>query len=195
MSTETGTKPVIRYAGYDKKSGKIVHMHSRFSVAENRFVEMPIDELIARFSRDASVVAKLSDGDAGNLDFLQVVMQHEGERLGPTLVDPVQRRLVHRPALVLSADRREITGDGQDFATITVAVHDAHGQVVGGATGLVKVTTERGRLSDRGGVVTLVSGRATTTLTAANETAHRVRVSARSLQGPMSPGHIDLEFT
>jgi hypothetical protein len=188
------TGKVIRYAGFDKKTGRIVHMHSRFSVQENRFVEIPVEELTARFSKDTSIVAKLSDRDPSNLDFLKVELNDEGERLGPMQVDPVARRLVARPRLVLTADKRELVGDGQDSAKIGISVVDATGNAVPGASGAVQITTDRGRLSNRGGIVNLVSGQAATTLTSVNETVRRIRVTATSPDGKFSPGYVDLAF-
>jgi len=185
---------VIRYAGYDKATGLIVHTHSLFSVPQNRFVEIPLEDLKARFSKNKEIVAKLSDRDPENLDYVKLEPTDAGEGSGPVMVDPVQRKLVPRPSLAVSADKSQLAGDGQDSAKIEIAVLDGNGNALTGASGAVTVTTGRGKLSDRGGVVTLVNGRATTTLTSVNETVKRVRVSAASPDGLFLSGHVDLEF-
>ena len=56
------------------------------------------------------------------------------------------------------------------------------------------VTTDRGKLSERGGVMSLVQGRASFTLTSVNETVHKVRVRAESLDGNLERGELVLEF-
>jgi len=194
MQPSTGSGPFILYAAYDKVSGKIIHTHWRFSVSENRYVEIPVEELRAMFSNEMEIVEKLSNRDRSNLDFLKIELAHANETLGPVMVDPVQRTLVPRPKLALTADKREVMGDGKDSVKIDIAAVDSKGKTLPTASGAVKLTTQRGRLSDRGGIVNLVNGRATTTLTSVNETVQRVRVSAASLDGPFTPGYVDLEF-
>jgi hypothetical protein len=185
---------VIQYAGYDKPTGRIIHTHSRFSVAENRYVEIPIAELNARFSKHDFIVGRLSNRDPNNLDFIKIESSGAGHPIGPMMVDSVQRKLIPKSCLTLSTNKSEIAGDGKDSAEILVSVVDSQGKVVDSASGAIKIATTRGRLSTRGGVVNLVNGRATTTLTSANETVNKVRVSVASLDGPYTPAHVDLEF-
>jgi hypothetical protein len=191
MSSPGATAGTIRYVGYDIKTGRIVHTHSAFSVAGHRHVEIPVDQLKAMFGADPVVVAKLTDGDPANLEYLRA------DGTGPvrSVVDTVNRRLVAPPRLVLSADRTELAGDGQDSVDLAITVVGEDGQVVEGAAGTVKVETSRGKLSARGGRAELAGGCATITLTSVNETVSRVRVRASLPGQPCLPARLDLEFT
>ncbi len=191
----THTGSVVRYAGYDKVTGRIVHTHSRFSVAENRFVEMPIEELKARFSTDAYIVARLSGRNPDNLDFIKVEGSIEsGPGREALMVDPSQRRLVPRPELHLRTQKQHISGDGKDSTEIEVFATDSTGRTIADAHGKVKVTTTRGKLSAHGGLVELVHGRATLTLTSVNETVSAVHLTATPLNRPYAPAALDIEF-
>ncbi|MGB6986734.1 MAG: hypothetical protein WBD74_12240 [Candidatus Aquilonibacter sp.] len=161
---------------------------------ENRYVEIPIETLKARFSNDAEVVSKLSDRDPKNLEFIEIDLAGVRPGSAALMVDPAKRRLVERPALALSADKLQITGDGNDSADIEISVVDANGKRLNGASGAAKVTTSRGKLSTRGGIVNLVKGHATVTLTSANETVNRVRVWVSSPDHSFSAARLDLEF-
>jgi len=191
MSSPGATAGTIRYAGYDIKTGRIVHTHSAFSVAGQGHVEIPIDQLKAMFGADPVVVAKLTDGDPANLDYIRA------DGTGPlrSLVDTVNRRLVAPPRLVLAADRTELAGDGQDSVDLAVSVVGEDGQVIAEAAGTGKVETSRGKLSARGGRAELAGGRAVVTLTSANETVSRVRVWASLPGQPCLPARLDLEFS
>jgi hypothetical protein len=188
-NTEAG---VIRYVGYDAPTGRVVHTHSQFSVRENRYVEIPVDQLKARFSGDPAIVAQLSGGDPGNLDYVQA---ETGDRLdGPLMVDRASRRLAPPPRLTLSADRTELTGDGQDSVDLHIAVAGPDGQVAADAAGPVRVETTRGKLSARGGLVDLSAGRAVVTLTTVSETVRQVVVRVSAESQPYVAAQLNLEF-
>jgi hypothetical protein len=191
MIPSANTANGIQYAGFDKVTGRIVQLHTRFSVAEGRYVEVPIDELKTRFSKHEPIVQQLSDRNPNNLDFIKV---ESGEIAGPMMVDVVRRKLVPQQALALSSDKSEIVGDGQDSANLDISVVDSGGNLMANTSGEVRVTTSRGKLSARGGIVSLVGGRATLTLTSANETVSRVRVTAASVDRSFVPANLDLEF-
>ena len=110
------------------------------------------------------------------------------------MVDLEKRTLVRRPHIALSAGKRELSGDGEDSTEIHLSVVDDHGRVVTHAAGAVKVTTQRGRLSARGGIVNLAHGKATVTLTSANETVSKVWVSAAAVDRTFISGRLDVEF-
>lgn len=190
IDTKTG---VVRYVGYDTTTGRIVHTHSEFSVAENKYVTIPLEDLKAQFSADPTVVSRVRDGNPDHLDFIKVESHQAAEPIGRLCVDPEHRTLVLRPHLALSSTSSELVGDGDDQAEIVIVLTRGHGRVHG-ATGDVRVTTTRGRLSARGGVVSLVDGRATIGLTAANETVRRVRVTAAAVDAVWASGHLELEF-
>jgi hypothetical protein len=191
MSSPGTGAEIIRYVGYDIKTGRIVHTHSQLSALDNSYVEVPVEQLKERFSADPVVLAKLTDGDAANLDFIRAGARSRA----PMLVDPVNRRLVAPPRLVLAADRTELAGDGQDSVELAITVVDQDDRVLEGTAGTVKVETSRGKLSVRAGQVDLAGGHATVTLTSANETVSRVRVRASLPGQPCLPARLDLEFT
>jgi hypothetical protein len=193
MNSPDAEADVIRYVGYDTATGRVVHTHAQFSVRENRYVEVPVDELRARFSADPLIVAQLSNGDPGNLDFIRADAGVPAD--APVMVDHVNRRLMAPPRVVLSADRTELAGDGQDSANLSITVVGEDGQVVESATGTVQVETSRGKLSVRGGRVELSAGRADVTLTSVNETVRQVLVRAAVPGQPYSPAELTLEFT
>ena len=190
----TADDRILRYAGYDKKTGQIIHTHSRFSVAENRFVEIPIDELVARFSTDPDIVARLTDRDSKNLDFIKVSTSEHDQSQGPMMVDPTHRKLVPRPSLRLTTKKTQLAGDGKDSTEIEISAVDGHGKHQNDVSGEVRITTTRGKLSARGGVVKLTKGRATITLTSVNETVSNVRLTAAPVDGAHTAARLDLEF-
>jgi hypothetical protein len=199
--------PAIRYVAYDKATGQILHVHSEFNVRDEKFVEIPLEELQKTFANEPSIVSRLSTNNPNNLDFIKIetatVSQPLGAaietagttgHLGAVMVDPVQKKLVMKTRLTVSSDKRQLVGDGQETAKIEISAVDEQGKVLSDAAGTVKVTTTRGRLSSRGGIVTLAHGRAAIELTAANETVSSVRVEATSPEDKFVSGHVDLEF-
>lgn len=195
MTSPSTAQQVIRYVGYDTKTGRIIHTHTQFNVPEARSAEIPADELTAKFSADPTIVAKLTDRDPANLDYIRADDAHADGPLKSLMVDTASRQLVARPRLALSADRTELSGDGQDSVELSVTVTGDDGQVVAGAGGAVKVETTRGKLSARGGVLDLAAGRGTITLTSANETVSRVVVRVSAADQPYLPAELDLEFS
>jgi len=181
--------PAIQYVVFDKTTGQIVRTHSHFSVEKNAYVEVPPAELKKALALDSSV------GDPANLDIIKI----EGKdplavRLGVAKVDLKTRVLVEKPSLSVTADKTEIAGDGKESATITIQAVGADGKPVRSLDDKLKVLTTRGKLSARGGLVDLVQGKATVTLTSANETVSRVVVRASSIAGASSAGEVRLEF-
>lgn len=98
------------------------------------------------------------------------------------------------PMLRLTAKKTELVGDGEDMAEIIVEAVNSDGKPVTSCNAAVLVTTERGRLSERGGRITLKKGTGRITLTSVNETVHRVRVRAVSPEGALEPADLLLEF-
>ena len=108
----------------------------RFSVQQDRYVEIPTEELKARFSKNAEIVAKLSNRDPHNLEYIQLDPGSATKRQGPMMVDPVHGKLVAKPRLALSADKLQLAGDGQDTARIEISVLDESGNAMSGASGI-----------------------------------------------------------
>jgi hypothetical protein len=194
MNTKTLPTPILRYVGFDTKTGQIIHTHTRFSVPENRYVEVPVEELKTRFAHEPFVLSKLSDQDPKNLDFIAVETSDADLDRAPLMVDPTKRKLVPRPSLRLTAKKSQLTGDGQDSTEIEVSALDGHGKHQSSAKGKIKVSTTRGKLSARGGIVDLKGGRATITLTSVGETVNNVRLVATALDHPYTSGQLDVEF-
>jgi hypothetical protein len=195
MNTQaTVTTPTTRYFAFDRKTGRILGAHSRFSVDAKGHVRMNYDELTKLFAGDASIIADLTDQDAGNLDFLEVSGADTAASTTPVMVDVAHRTIVAQPSLVLLADKRELLGDGADTVTIRIEVQAQGGHVVHDFHGAVKVSTTRGRLSARGGLVEARHGVASLTLTSVAETVSQVRVQARALHALCAPGSLTLEF-
>ena len=193
MNTVQGSGKELRYAGYDAKTGEIVHTHSRFNVAENRNVEIPLEELRSRFSLDPVIVERLTDRDPNNLDYIPV--EASEIQLGRLMVvDSATRKLVPKPKLHLKATKPVIAGDGEDSTTLEISTVDASGRHLGELSGKVKVATTRGKLSARGGIVELNRGRASLTLTSANETVGVVHVSATAIDRAYAAARLELEF-
>ena len=195
MDTLIAVQPAIQYVVFDKKTGRILQTQSRFSVEQNQDVEIPMEELKATLAKDPYVLQRLTDHDAGNLDILKSETKETGRGLhSPTMVDVKHMKIVAKPKLVLSAGKKEIVGDGQDSTEIEIKVVGATGRAVHTVDDQIKITTTRGRLSARAGIVDLVQGRATITLTSVNETVSEVRVRALSVSGACASGALTLEF-
>jgi hypothetical protein len=195
MSIPLQTNPSIQYVAFDKKTGQIVHVHTRLSAVKNAYVEVPLDELKQSLSKDASILSRLSGADPANLDVIQTDPKSPlSGRLGRMTVDLKTRVLVEKPSLSLKADKTEIVGDGQDSVKIAIHAVDQDGKPVRGLDDKLKVVTSRGKLSAQGGLVHLVQGHATVTLTSVNETVSRVVVRASSIAGACSSGEVRLEF-
>lgn len=182
-----------QYIVYDKQTGEIVNVHSRFSVTEDKYVEIPTEELRSTLSKDESIVKRLSGGDAGNLDVIADPGGGVRSRTG-FKVDVRARKLVAKPSLRLKADKSEITGDGEDSVSIEIQAVGEDGKTDLGFDDTLKVTTTRGKLSERGGVIEMRQGKARITLTSVDETVDHVQIVATSMRGSAAPGSVSVEF-
>jgi hypothetical protein len=186
--------PRIYYVAFDKQTGHILGMHSRFSIDVKGHVRMNHDELTKLFSGDTSIVSDLTDQDAANLDILEISDGTSTAKSGPLMVDVAHRMIVAQPLLTLLVDRTELRGDGADSITIKLEVRAHNGHVLRSFHGPVKVTTTRGRLSARGGLVEIRNGVGSITLTSVAETVSRVLVQARAVNALCGAGSLTLEF-
>ncbi len=195
IDSTTHVRPAVWYVAFDKRTGHILHTHSRFSVEANQHVEVPEDDLRGMLLKDPSLLTDLTDQDSANLDILKVGPHDAVPGPGSAMmVDVAHRKIVQKPTLVLTADKREIAGDGWDSATIEIRAVNSEGKLLHTVEDRIKITTSRGKLSSRGGIVDLVEGQATITLTSVNETVDHVRVGAVSLTGACGSGYLTLEF-
>jgi hypothetical protein len=179
---------------YDKTTGRVVHRHTVYNVEQETYQASRPEEILALALQDEDfILDRVSDRDRANLAVLTV----EDVPLQSTVnvrVDTRSKKLVPRPKLRLTADKRELTGDGKDTATLKVEVVDGSGAVVKSHKGGVKVTTTRGKLSAPGGVIQLRQGSGEIRLTSVNETVDRVTVTAIDQRGISERGVVDLEF-
>ena len=189
--SQTGKNSIpIVYVAFDKRTGRILHRHIRFDVEKDAYVDAPADDILKLLSHDTAVIAALTDRDIANLDIIQAPADAGGE----VRVNLARRTVEPLPRLVLKAEKMEIEGDGKDSSRIDIEVRGADDKRVAGASGAVKVTTTRGRLSARAGLVEITDGKATITLTSVPETVSVVQVSATAADGAYVGGDIQLEF-
>jgi hypothetical protein len=191
VMSQTGKNSIpIVYVAFDKRTGRILHRHIRFDVQRDAYVDMPADDILKLLSHDTAVIEALTDHDIANLDVIRAPADVGGE----VRVDLAKRTVEPIPRLVLKAEKTEIEGDGKDSSRIDIEVRGADDKRVAGAGGTVKVTTTRGRLSTRAGLVEIADGKATITLTSVPETVSMVQVSASSADGAYAGGDIQVEF-
>jgi hypothetical protein len=187
--------PGPHYVIYDKASGEIIQTYSRLSVTDQGYVAVPEEEIKRDFAKDAFVVSRLTNNSIDNLDVIRVDHPFQTPTAaGRFAVDVSAKRLFAKPAFRLTSSKTELAGDGVDKTEIEVQALDADGNPVSDLEDDVRITTSRGKLSARGGLVKMVGGRVKIELTSVNETVHSVRVRAESLSGRSSPGEIVLEF-
>jgi hypothetical protein len=103
-------------------------------------------------------------------------------------------KVTTRPILQIKSEKTELIGDGSDKTAIEVQAVDGNGKPVRSLDDEIRITTDRGKLSERGGRVKLVHGYAKIELVSVNETVRRVRVRAESVNGTAAPGEVVLEF-
>jgi hypothetical protein len=176
------------YVVYDVETGAVVGNHSSVG---------PDGELRKVTQKEVlSMVAPAVEAALGTSPKLAVLEVDESklDLSTPMRVDLKGKKLVAAPALRLTADRTEIEGDGEDSIELQVAAVDSSGKPVKSFTGEVQVTTTRGRLSERGGVLELSSGEGKIRLTSAPETVQVVTVGAADPAGVATPGSLDLGF-
>jgi hypothetical protein len=185
----------ISYVAFDKKTGRILHVHGRFSVEHNQYVEIDIGEMREKLAKDKMILDRLTDRDAENLDIIRAPEEGPSRALayGMGIIDVNRKEIVGKPRLTLSAPKLELDGDGKDSIKIEIEA-ETDGNSAGIVDEDIKVTTTRGKLSARGGIVRLVRGKATITLTSVGETAHKVRIAATAPSGHYRSGYLTVAF-
>jgi len=186
---------IITYVVFDTKTGKIVHKHSCFDLEKEAYSECDPDEVMKLTAADPFTLSKVTDSDPDNLDILMTRELPEGFSRGiGYLVDIDSRKIIIKPKIKLSAEKKVLSGDGKDETVIEISIVNQDGRVVGSFNGTIKVSTTRGKLSAKGGLVEVRKGKGNITLTSVNETVDRVKVSAQSLEGKSLRDEIVLEF-
>lgn len=192
MEQEIKTKSKT-YVAYDKKTGRIVHTHRVEMLESYDQREDDAAKFADEVREDAFSVGLLTDADPKNLEVLSLDNDPPERRFG-LRVDVRQSKLVEKPTLKLVASKSELDGDGRDQTEIEITAHRPDGSVAADIKGPIKVSTSRGKLSTRGGLVELKEGYGKITLTSVNETVRRVQVTAACRAGVCQQGTINLEF-
>jgi hypothetical protein len=187
---------MITYVVYDKKTGRILHLHSSYNVAEDIYDECDPEEVKQLVTEDDLAMRSVTDSDPDNLE---VLMAYDIPELYPSrdigyTVDLERKTVVEKPMLQLSAEKTQLRGDGKDQARIEVRVVNKRGKVAEGYNGTVKVITSRGKLSASAGRVNVKRGVGSIELTSVNETVHRVNIRARCLDGKCISTSMNMEF-
>jgi hypothetical protein len=180
----------MRQVIFDKKTGRILQTHGRYDVEKRKQAEIPEDELRKRIVKDRYLLDRVTDHDADNIG----VLTAEIDPLMRAVVDVRHQKIVPKPALRLQTDKRELAGDGKDNAEISISIVGPDGKVVADNKAKVKVTTTRGKLSERGGIVELKKGRGAITLTSVDETVASVVVRAAATDGSAASAQLVVEF-
>jgi hypothetical protein len=193
---KSGSTPTTlpRYVAFDKITGRIVGAYSSFSVAAGKNVQVALDELNQFFSKDSAVIAELTDNDVSNLDIMELNSQSPPSPQSRVMVDILHKKVVAQPKISLTTRKHELLGDGVDSTSIEIEVLGGDGHVKRDFNSQVKVSTTRGKLSTRGGLVVVREGVGSITLTSAPETVSRVQVQVVALDALCAPSSIMLEF-
>jgi hypothetical protein len=181
----------LSYVVYDKVTGKPIARHRRFDMATNKLIEADEAEILSLYANDAGAMQRVTEGDAANLSILRASVPNT-QVISHMRV--TKNKLVEPSRLVMISDKDELEGDGKDQATLTIMLQNDKGKVTAKADNIVLVTTTRGKLSARGGLVALEKGRITLTLTSVPETVQVVKVRAELQDGGAEPAEIHLAF-
>lgn len=187
---------VITYVVFDKKTGRIVHTHRRFNVEKEAYCECNPKDVMGLIGLDDFILGQVTKNDPKNLDIIMTteITENGSTRDSGFMVDTKSRKVIEMLRIRLSSEKDELEGDGKDKTIIEIKVVNFEGKIVDSYNGMVKITTNRGKLSARGGLVKLKKGRGEITLISANETVDRVSVMAQCLDGTCVMAHLALEF-
>jgi hypothetical protein len=183
--------PVVHLV-YDRATGAVLGRYSLYRVGDGGYAELD-EESVLTVAREAGLVPDATP--SGDVDVGVLAVADPTEAMATDVwVDPGTHRLAARPRLSVTADRSQLEGDGEDSVVVTVSARDGDGRLLDDRTDRVRVSTTRGRLTERGGLVQLRGGTAEITLRSVAETVALVTVAAESLDGRYTRGTLDLEF-
>lgn len=192
-SNQRADARIPHYVLYDKVTGTAIGRHRYFDLPANQYVEVEAedDNTVALFADDKSTLDRVSENSAANLAVLKTELT-----LGASLrnLRVTKNRLVEQPRLVMYSDKDELEGNGEDSATLTIMLENDKGKAIAKAKDEVLVTTTRGKLSARGGLLKLENGRATLTLRSVPETVQVVTVRCELVDGGAEPAEVRLAF-
>jgi hypothetical protein len=189
--TSTSQGQDLSYIVYDKVTGVPIGRHQLFDAVANKYVEADEAEIIALYAGDDAMMQRVTEADAANLAVLKASLPDAQGRMRMRVS---KNRLVEQPKLVMFSDKDELEGNGEDSATLTIMLQNDKGKAVAKAKDEVLVTTTRGKLSARGGLLNLQNGRATLTLRSVPETVQVVTVRCELVNGGAEPAEVRLAF-
>lgn len=194
--TEMAKTNIISHVVYDKKSGKVLHTHSSFDVEKGAYRKCTKKEVLQFVSTDDSTLMRVTDNDPKNLAVVitEDTLESAMPGVGGLMVDKKTKAVIRKPKLRLRSKKMELLGDGEDVTDIDISVLDLTGKIDQSFQGSVKVSTSRGKLSTKGGVVNINKGKGKITLTSANETVSRVKVAVHSPDETCVRDEIILEY-
>jgi hypothetical protein len=175
------------YVVYDSTTGRILGTHSRTDGSTGEPIPMTDEEVLALYG------ASLEEKTRSRARVLAV---DENQLKSPAgqRVHTKRQELVARNRVELKLSRPEIRGDGEDTVDIEIQVLDASGKLDESFNGELKVSTQRGRLSQPGGKVQAKGGKAKVSLRSVPETIDRVRIVAQDVEGALEPGRASVAF-
>lgn len=186
---------LITHVVYDKKTGRIVHIHRRYNTLSNSYSECDRKEVINLVAKDKLTLMHVTDRNPKNLDMIVTSDIPDVGSFGRGFwFDTRSKKIVQMPQIQLQAEKIELIGDGKDSVAIEIAVRDSKGKMVNTYNGAVKVITNRGKLSTKAGIVKLKKGKGNINLTSVKETVDRVSVVARCMEERCITGDLDLKF-
>lgn len=175
------------YVVFDSSTGRILATHSRIDSESGKYVPLSDAEVLAGcgapLDEKARTRVKVLAVDAADLK------SRSGLR-----VDTKRKELVPSDRVELVPSKAEIRGDGEDSVDIEIRVVHASGELDAGFDGSIKVSTQRGRLSEPGGIVQAKAGVAKISLRSVPETIDRVRITARDVDGLLDAGRASVAF-
>jgi hypothetical protein len=192
-SQSGGQERALNHMVYDRTNGRILGRFRRYDVTRDEYCECAPDEVLALFSGDDTIVSRVTDGDMRKLAVLTTTLTSTANP-GALSVSENRRALVSRARIRLRADRDLLEGNGEDSITVYIDVVDDQGRVLRDYQGEIHVSTDRGKLSARGGQVAVQGGQGSLTLTSVRETVDRVWVRAKTLDDSAMSDALLLRF-
>ena len=183
----------ITHVVYDKTTGRILGTLRHYDMTSGEYGHYDPDKVLELFASDKAVLSKLTDGDVSNLAMTATELP-TNTKTSALRFSEKRQALVARDRLRLRADREVIEGDGKDSVTILIDVVDEAGRIQRDYQGEVHVTTTRGKLSAKGGRVSIEAGQGSVVLTSVRETVNRVEVQAKTLDGSAVSDAMTLSF-
>jgi hypothetical protein len=173
-----------RYIVYDSDTGAIVAAHD---------VLIPADEALPSRDDVREQLRGLLDDEV--LERAETLEVDDDSPAVEHFVDRARRELRPLRRIEVRVDKPELDADGEDSAELQITVIDPDsGQVDETFSEPLVVTTSRGRLTERGGLVDAREGRVTLRLVSAPETVRAVRVVVEAEYGTALPGSVTLAF-